>query len=49
MGTHGPEWACGLETYAALAILSDGTIVSTQNFDRYRLEHERVPAPKRPE
>jgi thiamine biosynthesis lipoprotein len=41
MGTSGPEWACGLETYAVMVILSDGTALSTPSFDRYRRPHER--------
>jgi thiamine biosynthesis lipoprotein len=41
MGTTGPEWACGLKTYAAMVIRSDGTALSTPSFDRYRRPHER--------
>jgi thiamine biosynthesis lipoprotein len=41
MGANGPEWACGLETCAAMVILSDGTALSTPSFDRYRRPHER--------
>jgi thiamine biosynthesis lipoprotein len=41
MGTSGPKWACQLETYAAMVILSDGTALSTPNFDRYRRPQER--------
>jgi thiamine biosynthesis lipoprotein len=41
MGANGPEWACRLETYAVMVILSDGTALSTPSFDRYRRVHER--------
>lgn len=41
MGREGPRWACGLEAYAALVILSDGTALSTPGFDRYRRPHEQ--------
>jgi thiamine biosynthesis lipoprotein len=44
MGNKGPEWALGLETYAVLMILPDGTALSTPNFDRYRLLDERARA-----
>jgi thiamine biosynthesis lipoprotein len=47
MGTKGPAWACELETYAVLVIRPDGAVLSTPNFDRYRLPHERAAAPKR--
>jgi thiamine biosynthesis lipoprotein len=42
MGHKGPEWALGLEAYAVMVILPDGTVLSTPNFDRYRLPHERA-------
>jgi thiamine biosynthesis lipoprotein ApbE len=42
MGTNGPQWACGLETYAVMVILSDGTALSTPSFDRYRHPDERL-------
>jgi thiamine biosynthesis lipoprotein len=41
MGTNGPEWACGLKTYAVMVVLSDGTALSTPSFDRYRHPDER--------
>jgi thiamine biosynthesis lipoprotein len=41
MGANGPEWACRLETYGVMVILSDGTALSTPSFDRYRRPHER--------
>jgi thiamine biosynthesis lipoprotein len=40
MGRSGPEWACGLKTYAVMVILSDGTALSTRSFDHYRAPHE---------
>jgi thiamine biosynthesis lipoprotein len=42
MGEQGPEWALGLETYAAMMFRTDGTALSTPNFDRYRLPNERA-------
>jgi FAD:protein FMN transferase len=42
MGDNGPEWALALEAYAVMMILPDGTALSTPNFDRYRLPHERA-------
>ena len=42
MGDKGPDWALGLETYAVMVILPDGTGVSTPGFDRYRLPDERA-------
>jgi thiamine biosynthesis lipoprotein len=42
MGKRGPEWACALKTYAVLVILSDGAVLSTPNFEPYRLAHERA-------
>jgi hypothetical protein len=42
MGKQGPAWALGLETYAAMIMLLDGTALSTPNFDHYRLPHERA-------
>jgi thiamine biosynthesis lipoprotein len=44
MGERGLEWALGLETYAVMIILPDGTAVSTPNLDRYRLPDQQITA-----
>jgi len=41
MGASGPAWALGLEEYAVMVILADERVLSTPDFDRYRLLSER--------
>jgi FAD:protein FMN transferase len=43
MGNEGAEWALGLDRYGVMMILPDGSVLSTPNFDRYRLPGERAP------
>jgi thiamine biosynthesis lipoprotein len=42
MGHDGPAWALGLTEYAAMVILTDDTVLSTPNFEHYRLPAERM-------